>query len=95
MNGIRRFPISGEFNQIELNGSPFDRSASTSGGLYNISGSGSDITSLSFGTMANPGSSDATLLQEFSSYNGDQGRPSDCSLIFDTTCNSKFDVGFV
>jgi hypothetical protein len=80
VNGIRRFPVSGEFNQTELDGSPFDRSASTSGSLYSISGSGSDTASLSFGTMANPGSSDATPLQEFSSQNGDQGGPSDRHL---------------
>jgi hypothetical protein len=87
VNGIRHFHVSGEFNQTKLNGSPFDRSASTGGSLYNISGSGSDTTSLSFGTMANAGSPDATPLQKFSSQNGDQGGPSDCSPIFENTCN--------
>jgi hypothetical protein len=62
VNGIKQFPINGEFNQTKLNGSPFDQSASTSGSLYNINGSGSDAISLSFGTMANPGSLDATPL---------------------------------
>jgi hypothetical protein len=33
VNGIRHFPVSGEFNQTKLNGSLFDRSASTSGSL--------------------------------------------------------------
>jgi hypothetical protein len=89
VNGIRRFPISGEFNQIKLNGSPFDRSVSTNGSLYNINGSGNDTTSLSFGTMANPSSSDATPLQKFSSQNGDQGGPNDYSPIFENTCNSE------
>ncbi|CAM6008372.1 unnamed protein product [Sphagnum balticum] len=87
VNGIRCFPISGEFNQIELNGSPFDWSASTTRSLYNIGGSGSDTTSLSFGTMASPGSLNATPLQKFNSQNGDQGWPSDCSPIFENTCN--------
>ncbi len=89
VNGIRYFPINGEFNQIELNGFPFDWSASTSGSLYRISGSGNDTTSLSFSTMANLGSSNATPLQEFSSHNGDQGWLSDCSPIFENTCNSE------
>jgi hypothetical protein len=31
VNGIKRFPIDGEFNQIELNGSLFDQNASTMG----------------------------------------------------------------
>jgi len=52
VNGIKYFPISGEFNQIKLNGSPFDRSVSTSGSLYSINDSGNHATILSFGTMA-------------------------------------------
>jgi hypothetical protein len=87
VNGITRFVVSGEFNQIELNGFPFDHSASTNGSLYNINGSGNDTSSLNFGTMANPGSSDTTPLQEFSSKNGDQGGLSDYSPIFESTCN--------
>ncbi len=67
VNGIKHFPINGEFNQTKLNGSPFDWSVSTNGCLYIISGSGNDTTSLSFGTMANPSSLDTTPLQKFSS----------------------------
>jgi hypothetical protein len=78
-NGVRWFPAGGEFSQFEMMGSPFDQSASSSRSLYSISGSGSDTASQSFGTMTNPGSSDATTLQESSSYSDDQG-PSDLHL---------------
>ena len=78
-NGVRWFPSSGEFSQFEMMGSPFDQSASSSRSLYSISGSGSDMASQSFGTTTNPGSSDATTLQESSSYSDDQG-PSDLHM---------------
>lgn len=53
------------------NGRRFDVSVSTSGSLY--SSSGSDTVSHSYNTATDLGSSDATVLHDFSSHNEDPG----------------------
>ena len=75
MSGRRGYGNGGEYIAVRenttANGRRLDASVSTSGSLY--SSSGSDTVSHSYNTATDLGSSDATMLHDFSSHNEDPG----------------------